>query len=45
VKPRESNDLLAKWLDAGAVGENNVHDIVFEEKPTLKGIVKGVLSR
>jgi tRNA ligase len=45
VKPRESNDLLAKWLDAGAVGENNVHDIVFEEKPTLKGIVKGVLSK
>ena len=45
VKPKESNDLLAKWLDVGTTGDNNIHEVVFEDMPTLKGSVKGVLSR
>jgi tRNA ligase len=45
VKPKESNDLLARWLEEGATGENNINEVVFEQKPTLKGVVKGVLSR
>ncbi|KAI9158834.1 tRNA ligase 1 [Paramyrothecium foliicola] len=45
VKPKESNDLLAKWLEQGAAVDNGINEVVFEEKPTLKGSVKGVLSR
>jgi tRNA ligase len=46
VKPKESNDLLARWLEVGAGGEDTkIQEVVFEEKPTLKGVVKGVLSR
>ncbi|KAG8412378.1 trna ligase [Metarhizium acridum] len=44
VKPKESNDLLAKWIEAGADGEH-ISEVVLEEKPVLKGIVRGVLSR
>ncbi|KAL7801266.1 tRNA ligase [Trichoderma aethiopicum] len=46
VKPKESNDLLAKWLEEGAGGEGNtIREVVFAEKPVLKGVVQGVLSR
>lgn len=45
VKPKESNDLLATWLDEGPTEGNKIKEIVFEEKPTLKGEVKPVLSR
>ncbi|TFB02626.1 tRNA ligase 1 [Trichoderma ghanense] len=46
VKPKESNDLLAKWLEEGAGGEGNtIQEVVFAEKPTVKGVVQGVLSR
>ncbi|ORY62376.1 RNA ligase-domain-containing protein [Pseudomassariella vexata] len=43
VKPKESNDLLAKWLEFGTGGE--IMERVFEPKLTLKGVVRGVLSR
>ncbi|KEZ46744.1 tRNA ligase 1 [Scedosporium apiospermum] len=42
VKPKESNDLLEKWLENG-VGDK-VHDVVLEDKPTLKGFVGGVAN-
>ncbi|KAB5577708.1 RNA ligase-domain-containing protein [Coniochaeta sp. 2T2.1] len=45
VKPRESNDLLAKWLDEGPTEENKIKELVIEGKPVLKGVVRGVLSR
>lgn len=46
VKPKESNDLLAKWLEEGTGGEGNkIQEVVFDEKPLIKGAVKGVLSR
>lgn len=43
VKPKESNDLLARWLEAGTDGE--IQERVFEPKVVLKGTVRGVLSR
>ncbi|KAI1308138.1 RNA ligase-domain-containing protein [Xylaria venustula] len=45
VKPKESNDLLARWLDVGSGGSTGIGERVFEGKPTLKGTVRGVLSR
>ncbi|KAH8674875.1 RNA ligase-domain-containing protein [Ilyonectria robusta] len=45
VKPRESNDLLARWLEMGSAAETNIGEVVFENKPTLKGTVHGVSSR
>ncbi|KAI0432490.1 RNA ligase-domain-containing protein [Xylaria sp. FL1042] len=45
VKPKESNDLLARWLDVGSGGDTGIGERVFEGKPTLKGTVRGVLSR
>ncbi|KAK1246066.1 hypothetical protein MKX07_005135 [Trichoderma sp. CBMAI-0711] len=46
VKPKESNDLLARWLEEGAGGEGNtIQEVVFAEKPVVKGFVQGVLSR
>lgn len=44
VKPKESNDLLAKWIEVGADGEH-ISEVVLEEKPVLQGTVRGVLSR
>lgn len=45
IKPKESNDLLAKWLKEGADGETGIGERVFDPKIVLKGVVKGVLSR
>ncbi|KAI8623655.1 tRNA ligase [Xylariaceae sp. FL1651] len=45
VKPKESNDLLERWLQVGSGGDTGIGERVFEGKPTLKGIVRGVLSR
>ncbi|KAJ4385654.1 tRNA ligase [Gnomoniopsis smithogilvyi] len=44
VKPKESNDLLAKWLAEGA-GAGGLVDIGLEGRPVAKGVVRGVLSR
>jgi len=45
VKPKESNDLLARWLEVGSGGDTGIGERVFEGKPILKGTVRGVLSR
>ncbi|KAK7964066.1 hypothetical protein PG988_011040 [Apiospora saccharicola] len=45
VKPKESNDLLAKWLKDGTGDETGIGERVFDPKVVLKGVVKGVLSR
>lgn len=45
VKPKESNDLLARWMDEGSTEENKIVDLVIEGKPVVKGVVRGVLSR
>jgi len=45
IKPKESNDVLARWLDEGPTEANHVVEVALESRPTLKGTVKGVLSR
>ncbi|KFA75033.1 hypothetical protein S40288_06590 [Stachybotrys chartarum IBT 40288] len=45
VKPKESNDLLAKWLEVGASGDGGITEIIFDEQPILNGTAKVVLSR
>lgn len=46
VKPKESNDLLAKWLADGAGGEGSaIRDVGFEGRPSVKGVVKPVMQR
>jgi tRNA ligase len=45
VKPKESNDLLARWLEQGCTDENHIGEVVFEDKPTLLGEVRCVMSR
>lgn len=44
VKPKESNDLLAKWLEGGVESNPGMHDIVLEERKTLEGVVRGVCN-
>ena len=45
VKPKESNDLLTKWLSQGSGQGTGINDLVIEGKPLLKGVVRGVQSR
>ncbi|KAK4166782.1 putative tRNA ligase [Cladorrhinum sp. PSN259] len=45
IKPKESNDLLERWLQEGSGGETKINDLLVEGKPLLKGVVRGVLSR
>lgn len=45
VKPKESNDLLARWLENGTGEGTGVSEVVFDNKPSLQGTVRGVLSR
>ncbi|EPE10600.1 trna ligase [Ophiostoma piceae UAMH 11346] len=45
VKPKESNDLLARWLREGSTDANGIYDVVIDGKPLLAGSVQGVLSR
>lgn len=45
IKPKESNDLLARWLQEGSGPETKINDLLIEGKPLLKGVVRGVLSR
>lgn len=44
VKPKESNDLLERWLTEGS-GAGGVVDVGFEGRPVVHGVVRGVLSR
>ncbi|PKS05076.1 hypothetical protein jhhlp_008443 [Lomentospora prolificans] len=44
VKPKESNDLLERWLEHGCGEDGKMHDIVIEDKPTIKGFVGGVAN-
>ncbi|KAK4155007.1 RNA ligase-domain-containing protein [Chaetomidium leptoderma] len=45
VKPKESNDLLARWLEQGSGEGTGVGELLVEGKPLVKGVVRGVLSR
>ncbi|KAK4222112.1 putative tRNA ligase [Podospora fimiseda] len=45
IKPKESNDLLARWLEEGSGSQTGINDLLIEGKPLLKGTVRGVLSK
>lgn len=45
VKPKESNDLLKKWLEVGSGEASGISDIAIDGRLIIDGIVKGVLSR
>jgi len=45
VKPKQSNELLATWLEHGSTEENGICDVNIEGRPALKGVVRAVLSR
>jgi tRNA ligase len=45
VKPKESNDLLKRWLEVGSGEDSGINDVLIEGSGVLYGDVKGVLSR
>lgn len=45
VKPKESNALLSRWLAEGADDHSKIVDLGFEGRPSIKGVVKPVMSR
>ncbi|QSZ29093.1 hypothetical protein DSL72_003603 [Monilinia vaccinii-corymbosi] len=45
VKPKESNDLLKRWLEQGSSDETRIGEVVIEGRKAVLGAVKGVLSR
>lgn len=45
VKPKESNDLLAKWIQTGSGGETGIGELQIPGAKVLKGTVKAELSR
>ncbi|KAI6086300.1 tRNA ligase [Hypoxylon rubiginosum] len=45
VKPKESNDLLARWLQVGSGEETGIGERLIEGKTKVRGSVRGVLSR
>ncbi|KAL1879685.1 hypothetical protein VTK73DRAFT_6860 [Phialemonium thermophilum] len=45
VKPKESNDLLKRWLEVGSGEETGIQELVIGSKPVLNGVVRGVLSK
>lgn len=45
IKPKESNDLLARWLSEGSGGQTGIQEMVVNGHVVLDGTVKGILSR
>jgi tRNA ligase len=45
VKPKESNDLLAKWLQVGSGDLTGIGEAVIPGSTVVEGTVHGVLSR
>jgi len=45
VKPKESNDLLSRWLENGSGDATGIGEVAIEERPVLNGTVKAVMSR
>ena len=44
IKPKESNDLLARWLQEGS-GQNGIIELAVKGTVELEGTVKGILAR
>jgi len=45
IKPKESNDLLQRWLNEGSGAETGIGEIAVKGNTVLEGSVRGVLSR
>ncbi|KIW06914.1 uncharacterized protein PV09_02583 [Verruconis gallopava] len=45
VKPKESNDLLARWLEIGSGGQTGINEEKVPGDVVLDGSVRGVLQR
>lgn len=45
IKPKESNDLLQRWLNSGSGGDTGIGEIAVKGNVTLDGSVRGVLGR
>jgi tRNA ligase len=45
VKPKESNDLLQRWLVVGSGGDTGIGEAGIEGRIVIEGVVKGILSR
>ncbi|TAQ88518.1 hypothetical protein B7494_g3156 [Chlorociboria aeruginascens] len=45
VKPKESNDLLKRWLQDGSGDATRINEVAIEGRHIIDGTVKGVLSR
>jgi tRNA ligase len=45
VKPKESNDLLKRWLEVGSGDDSGIGEALIEASVVLHGDVKGALSR
>jgi tRNA ligase len=45
VKPKESNDLLQRWLEVGSGDESGIGELAIEGRIIVNGTVSGILSR
>jgi len=45
IKPKESNDLLQRWLNEGSGGQTGIGELAVKGSVTLDGSVRGVLGR
>lgn len=45
IKPKESNDLLQRWLNEGSGSETGIFDVPVKGNVVLQGSVRGVLGR
>lgn len=45
IKPKESNDLLQRWLNAGSGGDTGIGEASVKGNVVLEGSVRGVLGR
>ncbi|ORY02376.1 tRNA ligase-like protein [Clohesyomyces aquaticus] len=45
IKPKESNDLLQRWLERGSGGDSGIGELQVKGSMVLEGSVRGVLGR
>jgi tRNA ligase len=45
VKPKESNDLLKRWIEVGSGDDSGIGEVAIEGRLIVDGTVKGILSR
>ena len=45
VKPKESNDLLKRWLAEGSGDSTRIGEVAIEGRKIVSGVVKSVLAR